>query len=465
VSGRGWIIHHSFFDSGVLSDLSFPARFPPLTSWYLSFLFRIMPPVDSTVAFGGYLLLLSVCILVFLIGKKLHSRLAGLLSVLLLLGHPFFYEYAANSASEITLAVEIVLTIFLYLYLPKAKWLSLAPVALMFFTRPQAAVFAVSLIVYFWAFSRRKLLNFLVMGILFIFSLLVFARYPDSVFSPYHYLGSIHMASDTNPGGYLRGAGFIPIPPASLISKSFYNLYNFFKAPERLVNPILIPLFLYGLFYVAKQKQLNRFYFFIALAGLLFIIAASLTLPNARYIHPVIPLFIIGAAIALVNLTQKIRYPKLYILAVLFFVLLPAVGHFTLDARFRHRQFNMNKPPVYKNISDVMANNISPGHLIITNLDAWAAWYHGLTTMWFPLEPDMLVQSPPEFIALTDYLANDADFALGSWKQLLDRPDHPENLFIRTNYVLLKTFTIPASQSYENQEVKGVIFHKRPPAI
>lgn len=465
VSGQGWIIHHSFFDPKLASNLSFPAHFPPLTSWYLSLVFRILPPTDSTVAFAGYFLLLIISILIYFIAKKLHSGLAGFLSVLFFLGNLFFYEYAANSASEITLSLEIVLTVFLYLYLPRFKWLSLAPVALMFLTRPQAAVFVVSLVVFFWAFSRRKLQNFLVIGLLFIFSLIFSSRYPGSAFSPYNYLGSIHMASDLSPGGYLRGAVFVPISTANLITKSFYNLYNFFKAPERLVNPILIPIFLYGLLFVTKQKYLHRFYYFTVQSVLLFIVAASLTLPNARYIHPVLPLFFVGAAIALIEMSKKLHFPKLFILAVLFFVLLPTVGHFTLDARFRRRQFNTNLPPVYKVISDIMAQNIPQGKLIITNLDTWASWYHGLTTMWFPLNPDMLAASPPEYIVLTNYLANDADFALGPWKQILDQPDNSENQFIKNNYFLLDSFTIQPSQSYENLEIKGVIFQRRPRKI
>jgi hypothetical protein len=89
-----------------------------------------------------------------------------------------------------------------------------------------------------------------------------------------------------------------------------------------------------------------------------------------------------------------------------------------------------------------MSKDLPQGELIVTNLDSWAAWYHDLTTMWFPLSPEMLTNNPPKYIVLTNYLEDDADFALNAWKEVVYTPYKIENEFLSKNYILLNTFEV-----------------------
>ena len=91
-----------------------------------------------------------------------------------------------------------------------------------------------------------------------------------------------------------------------------------------------------------------------------------------------------------------------------------------------------------------MADNIPKNQLVITNLDAWASWYEGLTTMWFPISPDMLdgYQDKVKYVVITNYLENDGDFTLGDWREVVYSPEKLNNLFLNENYKILRTFII-----------------------
>ncbi len=149
-------------------------------------------------------------------------------------------------------------------------------------------------------------------------------------------------------------------------------------------------------------------------------------------------------------------------MSVIALTVLPTLGNIFIDYRYRKQQLNIDKPPATKVISDVFVQYIPSGELTITNLDAWAAWYHGLSTMWFPVSPDMLkgFENKVKYIAITNYKENDADFALGDWRGLLDEPAIVENQFIKENYHLIETINIKAEQTYENQIIKGVIYKR-----
>ncbi|HBC72860.1 MAG: hypothetical protein UX91_C0002G0018 [Candidatus Amesbacteria bacterium GW2011_GWB1_47_19] len=465
--GRGLVIHHSLFNPVLLSKYTpgdaFSPGFHPLTSWVLSIVFRIFPLSDSTVVIFGVGVWLLIAVLVYLIGKKLHSIQAGITAVVFLLGNMYFLDYARNSTSEIFLSLEIILAVILYLYNPKRKWLSLVPVTLMFFTRAQSIVIAVSLFILVLIFSRRRLLVLAVAGIIILTGIPFSSRYP--FVSPAFYFNSIYSTPSDNNGAYMRGAPSDRITTRKLAAKTVYNLYNFLKFPDRIVNPIILALFLYGVFALIKQRELRGFYIYTLISGLLLIIAASLTLPIARYVHPVLPLIFICAAISLVELAKNLRLKYLFAGLLIFIVSLPMIGYITLDSRYRRQQFNTNQPPAYKAIADVMAQNIPRGKLTITNLDAWAAWYHGLTTMWFPLAPEMIKPYPGkinnvEYIVITNYLENDANFSLGDWKEVVYSPENIKNPYLMNNYRVLKIFVIPATENYDNQEYRGTILIK-----
>jgi len=153
----------------------------------------------------------------------------------------------------------------------------------------------------------------------------------------------------------------------------------------------------------------------------------------------------------------------LSLVILVFFITLPTIGHYTLDARARAQQFNIGQPPAYKQIASVMAENIPKGRLIITNLDAWAAWYFRLSTMWFPLEIEMLegYQDKVDYIVITNYKEHDGDFALGEWKEVVYQPENIQNKFLTQNYQILKTFVIQADTVYDNKTYQGTILIRK----
>lgn len=469
ISDRGLKVSHSFFSLKRISSGSiFPANLLPLPSWLLSFIFRLFPATDTTIALVGLFLFVLSAFLVFLIGKKLHSIKTGIISSLLFLSSLFFQEYALNFTSETIFIFLILLFIYLLLLPKKLKLSSLVPLFLMFLTRQQASVFLGSalltfLVVFLFSKASKKKKTSVLLGTLLLFILGIFISRLTfgSIFSPIRIIGSFKIATGSNFGSYIRGGGYSSLNLFELSSKIFYNFYNFIKAPERLAFVPIFFLFIYSLFVKSKKKETGYFKIFTVVSLFSFLLAASATLPNARYVHPVIPLVMICAAVGLVeligNLPSKIRNIALVVLSL--FIIFPTIGHLTLDARFRAQQFNTDKPPVYRVISSVMADNIDQGHLIITNLDAWAAWYEGLTTMWFPLEIGMLegYEDKVDYIVITNYKEDDGDFVLGDWAEMVYSPLEIKNEFLKDNYDLLTTFEITADQVYENQSYQGTI--------
>lgn len=192
-----------------------------------------------------------------------------------------------------------------------------------------------------------------------------------------------------------------------------------------------------------------------------------MSLPNARYVHPVIPLLIIAFSILLTDLLTGLDSMKknVAIGLVLIVITLPVTGQLTLDYRFRRGQYNYGSPPAYKRISAEMAKYINPGELTVTNLDAWGSWYNNLSTMWFPLSMDMLnlhenKQSYLKYIVITNYKEQDGDFSLGEWKEVLENPRNLKSEYLSQNFKLVEEFNISSSEIYEKQEVKGVIFKR-----
>jgi len=462
--GQGLTIHHSFFSQQSLASYtpgqSWQAGFLPLPSLILSLVFRIFPVTDLTVALTGLTLFTICVILTFLIARKLHSTFSAFIAVILLASSLFFHEFALNATSEIFFTTEILLFTYLILQSSKVRWLSAIPLSLMFITRQQAVVFLLSVIFsagLLLSTTYSKKLSVLFFSTIIFFGIFKFSKIDvSSIYFPLKPLYSVQISTSQPQGQYLRGEAYSPsaLSVKTLVSKVIYNLYNFAKTPDRLTSPVVFFLALSACFH----RPFRRFAHFSWITLGLFTLAASITLPNARYIHPTLPLIFICAAVGLAQIPHKL----LAWLTILLIVL-PTLGHLTLDARFRRQQFNYGQPPVYKVISDVMAQHIPKGKLVITNLDAWAAWYEGLTTMWFPLSPDMLsgYENKVNFIVITNYKEQDGDFTLGPWREVVYSPENITNTFLAKNYQILTTFTITPDKVYENQPFQGTILVRK----
>lgn len=467
LEGSGLVIHHSFFSPTSLTSYqpgqSWPANFLPLNSILMAGVFKFLPVNDLTIAIIGHLFFAICLLLTFLIAKRLYSARAGILSALIFSSSLFLLEYAQNASSEIFFTTQILLFVFLSLQKNKIRWLSILPLSLMFLTRQQAILFLLALPTYFVIFHlkswRSRLIAILPIVIVLSGLYLVAKRDVSSIYSPLKPFYSAQTTAGVSQGLYLRGQEYVrtAVTPKSILSKVFYNLYNFAKDPERLAPSAIFFLFILSHF----SSRNRRFTLFTATVLAFFVLGAAASLPNARYVHPIIPLVIISASLTLIQVLEKFspRHLNFKLIVAILFLTLPTLGYFSLDARFRRHQFNLGKPTVYRQISQVLAKDIPKGKLIITNLDAWAAWYEGLTTMWFPTSPDLLAgyQDKIDYIAITNYLENDEDFALGEWREVVYTPDKISNKFLKGNYKILKTFIISPDQVYENKEYKGTI--------
>lgn len=475
ISGNGFIINHSFFDPNALSAFQvgqgYPAGFLPGTSYILSLVFKIFGASDTSIFFTGLVFYLLIAALIFLIAKNIGGIKAGIIATLLFASSLFFHDYLRNFSSEIPFILEILLAVYVYLVV-KNKYLKWIGLTLLFLagikTRQQISVialsFAFSILIHQFAKAGRVLRKKIIavsVGVLAIAVIGLFLT-KNSISSPLYLLGGTNISTQHAPGVVLRGGSMALGSGESLYSKVFYNVYNFAKSPERLASSAIFLLFIIFLFQTTKSKNSQFFKVFSSLSFILLILAASATLPNARYIHPILPFIYIGAGISLFDIsktfTQKKYLATAFLVISIIFISLPTIGHYSLDARSRSHTLNLNQPPVYRQISRAMAENIPKGHLIITNLDAWAAWYEGLTTMWFPLNPEMLnVPNKPEYIVITNYLEGDADFALGDWKQVVYSPKNITNKFLNDNYDVVKTFSVLPQDNREKLEIKGTI--------
>lgn len=473
ISGKGYVITHSFFDPSTINryhpgDLFSPQTLP-IPSILLSFIFRLFPATDATVAIAGLSVFALSALLLFLIGRRLHSALAGAIAALLLISNLFFFEYALNFSSDLIFTFEILL--FIYLATSSSLFfrsLSLLPFVATFFTRPHAWVFFASLCAYlFYRLFRSKLPLYAKIAIVVTFALLVQQFWSYSYkrtnhnYLPSSFVGSLFIPPQISQGTYLRGDTVKILSLKALFSKTFYNAYNFLKFPDRLTSPAIILLYFLGLFRNRTSKHFFEFGLFTSITFAVFVLASSLSLPNARYVHPVMPLIFVLASMSLLDLlkTNQKSIGAIKLFGVLFFLALPALGHLTIDARFRQQHNNVDRPTTVKVISDRMASHIPQGRLIITNLDAWAAWYHDLTTIWFPVSPDLLINLAvkADFIVITNYLEADSDFAASDWSEVVYSPHELKSGFLKSNYRVLTTFNIDSDEVYENKPIRGTI--------
>ncbi|OGD12412.1 hypothetical protein A2576_00795 [Candidatus Amesbacteria bacterium RIFOXYD1_FULL_47_9] len=477
--GIGSRIHHSYFSSSDINTTTFKPSWEfidsPATVTFISLAFKLLGASDLTLFIAGSGLFILSALTIYLLGARVFSPSVGLVAAVLFTTNPFFLSYAVNCSSEILFTSEVLISVWL-LYLSKpAKFLFILPAVLTLYTRPQGVIFILSLIatgLLVWLIKAIKqpvrlvllLCGLVILGFFTVYQATRFSIFSHSLFNLKHY-GATLIPTDVSPGIYLRGE-ILPQANISLkvfVTKLFYNTYNFAKNPDRIAPPAVFLFLIMALFISG-----HNFHWLALITLGMFTLAASATLPNARYIHPVVVLPFISMAAVLENMCTKfkIRY-RFFLLALLTLIItLPAFGHIFLDYRFRRVTLNLGRPPVYKVISDILAQNISQGKLTITNLDAWAAWYHGLTTMWFPLSPNRLIPPPGkpnniDYIVITNYLERDSSFALGEWEEVVYAPYNIQNQFLTDNYRVLDTFIINPEQTYENQRILGTILVKK----
>lgn len=475
LQGLGFVSGHNFFDPIRLAHNQgnyLSADLPQLPVLVLSFFFRFLGASDQTVALTGIIFGIICLWLLYRIGCQLFGVKVGLLAVILTAFNLSLVNYALNFTTEILFSLEILLFVNLAMSKHRLKVMfEVLIMGLMLLTRQQAFVFIfavfLSWLYELWQSPRfaRKMKVTMAIGfsVLLIGSWLQSKSNTNAFISPARLLGAIHLPTGEAQGRFLRGVPIPELTPKQIMVKISYNFYNFAIAPDRIAPTLLVWLFIVGFFLKMHSKIARQTYIFFCLQSFLFLLAAVVTLPNARYLHPLIPFIALGASYTLIAFMKlfNLKLRPAVTLVTLTLTLLPSLGHWFIDSRFRSKVYNLDRPPARRVIAARMAQHILPGKLVLTNLDAWAAWYSGMNTMWFPANPEQIkgLEDKIDYIFITNYQSEDQDFNLNSWQKFIDEPISIESSDLGRHFNLLIEFAIPATSIYENREIRGVVFY------
>ncbi|HJY98756.1 MAG TPA: glycosyltransferase family 39 protein [Patescibacteria group bacterium] len=496
VLGKGFGSDFTFFGGNIFNYLElklFPvAGILPVTPFSIALSYKIFGVNDFAVIAVSLFYFFLALVFVYLLSKNIFkSRLVGLLSTLAVGLNYDLIHYAINGASESPLVFETVAAA--YFISIKNKWGTVVVAALfvmMYFTRPQAFIYILGLILFWLLTNFRTKLALIYFGVVAIFALLLDYFVLDPLSGKY-FLYSVIARGGNSLTQYLPGQAVsdalrrppISVATAELIKKVFYNLYNFYKLMPQIVNPYLFTLFIVALFRWGKNNLQNAFKttsLFIFMSALL--VAAS-SIPFFRYIHPVVPFIYIVAVGTLVELISNFPTPKFtskrtfLAVASLFLITVFSVGQtlgiIFLDSRFERNTHNIGKPPVYVMLSEALRENTTPEQIIVTNLDTWGTWYGGRKTVWFPLEPKQIInpatgEIPFDAIYLTSYLIDDENYYMGAgWRLMFYDPGNPKKWAcdgcqkIAEEFELKMVYEISSEESYQREGTRAVLFVKK----
>lgn len=481
--GTGFSTNFSFWGSDMFSTQGIPYLVPVI----MSFFFGIFGAVDfAVIAFSAFFYLCLI-LAVFLLGKRLYGNLVGVLSALSVASNISYLNYATSGASEPLFAFLSVMSV--YLLLVKKMLANVAFFVLLvglYLTRPQAVVFILALLFSWFIYNFPWKKGLIMFGILFfgIFLLDKTVLYPLSFKYPVYPIVTrglqalFQYSPATAVSDALRGQASRVVGNTEVVKKIFYNLYNFYKLIPEIMSPYLFGFFAVGMFIWGNDKPRNTFKLFTILAFLGTFVLGALTIPFFRYLHPVIPFVYITAVATLVWIISQISVDRKFIiisssLLILALVVGQTFGSIFLDSRFERNTRNIGRPPVYVGLSRILLDNTDPNQIVVTNLDTWGSWYGERKTIWFPLEPKLLIdpktnEIPFDAIYLTSYLIDDENYYMGrEWRQILDNPADSRKWVcdgcaeISREFKLKGVYEIAADQDYERQDAKGVLLVRK----
>lgn len=451
----------------------------PVYPYILSIFFKFIGIGDNAVLVTSFSFFFLTAVLVYLLTSKLSSRFVGILASIVFLFSPQMIEFAKSGASETVFIFEILLGLYLITF--KNKWTNIAAVATMFilyFTRPQAFIYILGLIIFYFfvnfnqkkafVYSLLSLLGFVVLDITLLSYLngkyFIYSILTRGVDASLNHLPSVSTSESLRGGGGLAVAGLLDV-----FKKVFYNLYNFYKAIPNIFNPYLFALFILGLFSWGKDKLLNSFKISSLFMVLATFFVTAVTIPFYRYIHPVIPFVYIIAVITLFEIVTYFvsRYEVLkrkglvtniiVSILVLFFAVGQTIGILVLDSRFERKMKNTDKAPIYVEMSYKLKDVTDKDMVIVTNLDTWGSWYGERKTVWFPLEPEMILEYKDRIdaIYLTSYKMDDQNYYMGqSWREIFE---NPEKQTILPDYKFVGKYEFNASDNYERENGRAIL--------
>lgn len=504
VGGLGFGSNFSFWSTSVFEYIKtklFPSlSTPPVMPYSIAVFFKIFGVGDFAVIATSMFYFILTLIFVFLLARKIFkSNLVGVLSTLVVGGSYHLIHYALSGASESPFIFEIVAAS--YFASLKKKWASVATffvLVLMYFTRPQAFIYIIGVILYWLLvnFKPKKAVicfaGVLVAGFLVDYFVLLPLNGKSFLYSILgRGIGSSFNQTSVASDALRGAAGPVSGGVVQILKNIFYNLYNFYKSLSEIINPYIFTLFAVGLFLKSKSEEEQSFKISSAVIVLITLLVIAASIPFYRYIHPIIPLvYILGtgtlvgiisdqASIIKKNQNSKFQILNSHfvILSSLFLILLFGVGQtlgvLFLDSRFERNIHNVDKPPVYVELSKILKENTSSDQIVVTNLDTWGSWYGERRTVWFPVEPKQLIdpatgQIPFNAIYLTSYLIDDQNYYMGeNWRLIFENPKDPQKWTcegcseISKEFKLKGVYKISETDNFEKQEASAVLLIKK----
>ena len=506
VSGKGFGSSFSPWSLGAVETKGiFPVSWgSPLQPALLSIAFKVLGVKDWVVILtSGFFYLLGAMALYYL-GKRIFSTLVGVLASLAFIFDPAMLNYATSGASESLFIFEIILaallfycaaTSFAYLNSKVSQFLGSLVLLLMYFTRPSAIIYIAGFIFLFVLLHFKKKIQILrvsaVAVAVWLVIEIVLMKFSGKFFlySPLARFisGTTSFSSSAASTVSLRGGGnALVIGLKPLLSKLFYNLYNFYKLLPQILSPYLAGFYFLSLFLWEKEREKRIFRLIVLFLVVATFFVSAAFLPIYRYLHPVIPFIYLLAVEMIVWTVNKvvsgyqfvvrkksltINHQSLVIiisfLLLFVFVVGQTTGKIFLDSRYLRAHTNPNKPPVYVKLAQILRENTDSSELIITNLDTWGSWYGERKTIWFPLEPSQLI--PPEgkklgidAIYLTSYKMDDENYFMGKeWREIFYQPEKLEDLFFAKNFKFAERFEIKPEDTYEKEGASAVLLLKK----
>lgn len=433
----------------------------PVMPYSVALFYKLFGINDFAVIAASFFYFVLSLVFVFLLTQKIYKdKLTSVLSTVAVGFNYNLINYATSGASESPFIFELVAGMY---YLSIKKWwgnvLGVVFMILMYFTRPQAIIYIFGLVLYYFIsnFSWKK--SLLYTFLTFLVGTLIYA-----IFSKQGLIAVTQNLPGMAVSNSLRGST-VDFNLAVLVKKVFYNLYNFYKAIPEIMNPYLFGLFVIGLFSSfakASQDKLQQSFKLSAffMTGLTLLVTA-LTIPFYRYLHPVVPLIYIVGVGALVEIFKEHKFKNIIAtLLILFFAVGQTLGIIFLDSRFERKNKNAGKPPIYAEMSYKLKEVTNKEAVTLTNLDTWGSWYGERKTIWFPLEPSMIlpVQENIDYIYLTSYKMDDENYYMGKeWREIFT---NSKNQKILPDYKYVGEYEFKATDNYERENGKAVLLER-----
>ena len=473
VAGNGYVSSFNFFNTTVLTiptpQLFEAHNIPPLFPNSIALIYRLFGVNDVSVVATSSIYYILAVLLSYFIGAKLFSKFVGFLAGITIAVNINMLDYATSAASEIALIFLILLTVFLLIQQKKLYTLvAIGIFFLLYLTRPQAVIFIFGMII-FIALEKTTIKKVIIVTFLMGVAMLLIDKLMIVPLLSRGFQAINAQLFTVSPSETLKGApSSSSFDYVNIARKLFYNTYNFYRRIPDILSPYLFFTFIIGLFIKERNRLLKNLQLVTLFLVTASVLAAVLTIPFFRYIHPVVPLIYIlgcGALFTIITST-KIKYQNVVIFCLLaIFAIGPSLGVLVVDARFKKDQYNFGKAPSYVLLSQELKKHTDADDVVLTNLDTWSSWYGERKSIWLPnsissvsgLSEKLTVNT----IYVTNYLANDENYLLGEdWKALLENPESIKETSLSSfsDYTLV---SIEASETYENIDAHGVIFKRK----